>query len=119
MVIGTGPVLISVLLVARALLPDMDVNGWPFYCRVFPCVCIGWFLTLLGLLAFHVHCLTRRKGNFRTVRFLFPEALSGTDTWRDRIFYRAIGIRGVISDAQQTLAKEGGKSPSGRSRNQP
>lgn len=90
----------AAVLAMHALHPDLDVNGWPFFVRVFPIWAGLLSLSLYALWAVEVHLMLRRKGVKRGVRYLFPEALSGTESSVDKIAFWALGIGSAIRQAR-------------------
>ena len=88
----------AVVAVVRALHPDLDTNGWPFFLRAFPIWIVLMWLTVFVLLAVYVRLVVRRKGAQRAVRYLFPELLSRTENRLERIFFWALGIRRLIRE---------------------
>jgi hypothetical protein len=92
--------MLAVVAVMHALRPDLDTNGWPFLLRGLPIWMVLLWLTIYALLAVEVRLMLRRKGAQRTVRYLFPEVLSGTESRVDRISFWALGIRCVIRDVR-------------------
>ena len=92
--------MLAVIIVMRALYPDLDPNSWPFLLRGLPIWFVLLWLTVYLLWAVQIRLVVRRKGAKRAVRYLFPEALSGTESRLDRIFFGALGIRRVIRQAR-------------------
>jgi hypothetical protein len=101
--VSSGLWMLAVVAVGRALRPDLDPNGWPFFVRAFPIWIVLLWFTVYALWAVEVRFVLHRKGAERTVKYLFPEALSGTESWLDRISFWALGIRHIIRQAQGPL----------------
>jgi hypothetical protein len=89
-------ILIGVISYALWLWPRLDPHGWAFFVRTFPMVAVGWILAMYALATLITWRLIRRKGAPKAIRFLFPEALIDTATWRDRFGYRVMGLGQVI-----------------------
>jgi len=96
-----GLSMLGILVIMRRLYPHLDPNGWPFILRAFPIWIVLLWLTLYVIWAVQVRLVLRRKGVSRTVRYLFPEALSRTESRVDRFSYWALGIRPLIQQARQ------------------
>lgn len=92
--------MLAIVVIMRHLYPNLDPNGWPFLLRAFPVWIVLLWLTLYAIWAVYVRLVLRRKGAPRTVRYLFPEALSRTESRVDRFSYWALGIRRVIQQAR-------------------
>jgi len=102
--LSAGIWMIGICLIARALRPGIDLNGWPFLLRMFPIWSALLLLTLYAFAALQVRLLIRRKGALRAMRYLFPEALSRKENWLDRSAYRLLGVREMIQNARGELA---------------
>ena|SRR5437588_8945497 len=98
--LSIGLWMIAVILVMRTADPNLDVNGWPFILRAAPLVTLLSAATLYVLYALHVRLMLQRKGPDRAIRYLFPEALMGTESWLDRLGYRAVGMSNLITQAR-------------------
>ena len=92
--------MVGIVVVTRALCPDLDPNGWPFFLRVFPIWITLLWLTLYALAALEVRLMIHRKGTLRTILYLFPRAFSKTESWLDRFSYWALGIHRIIRQAR-------------------
>ncbi len=92
--------MLAVVVVMRALRPDLDTNGWPFLLRALPIWIVLLWLTVYALWAVEVRLMLSLKGAQRAVRYLFPEVLSGKESRVDRISFWALGIHRVIREAR-------------------
>lgn len=88
------------LLIVQNLRPELDPNGWPFFLRTFPVIILIYLVAGYLLTLWYVRRAIRRKGWERALKFLFPEAFQGRIRWRDKVWYRALGISALIRQKQ-------------------
>jgi hypothetical protein len=98
---SSGLWMIVIASIARSFHPNIDVNSWHFFVRVFPIWAALLALTLYALSAIQVRILIHRKGSSRAIKYLFPEALTEKQSRISRFCYWALAIRHHIQEARQ------------------
>jgi hypothetical protein len=93
-----------VALILRDLRHELDPNGWAFIVRMLAAVALCYLAAGYALTLVHVWAVIRRKGQERALKFLFPEAFTPGNRWHNGVFYRALGIRSMLSQIQETAS---------------